>query len=289
MNLQELISRYQSYIKRQFSNGTYRFYQSHLSHFQRWLFKRGITDHQDIKYFHFDDYISDMKLSCSNSTINKRIGILKRFFNYVNIDMPYLQSIQKLKERSKTFEALDLETYQRLRKHIKNYPEELTNGLYHKLFLALLADTGARIQEIMFIEIKNINIDDCQILLTQTKTKEDRYVYFTKTLSYSLIKKMMKIKHDHPYLLHNIDKNRQANYDDIRYILRQLKKQLKIDHIHPHMFRHTFATYMIQSGMDLPTLMQVLGHRNLETTKRYLHVSKMHVKNSYLKSMNQLD
>lgn len=289
MNFQELVNRYESYIKRQFSTGTYRFYQSHLSHFTQWLYQKGITDHLDIKYYHFDDYIADMKLTCSNSTINKRIGILKRFFKQSNINIDYLQSINKLKERSKTFEALDLETYQKLRKYIHEYPEELINGLYHKLFLALLADTGARIQEIMFIEIKNINIDECQILLTQTKTKEDRYVYFTKSLTYSLIKKMMCIKHDHPYLLHNIDKNRQANYDDIRYILRQVKKQLKIEHLHPHMFRHTVATYLIETGMDLPTLMRVLGHRNLETTKRYLHVSKVHVKNSYLKSMNKLD
>ena len=289
MLIQEVFSRYQSYIKRQHSNGTYRFYKSHLGHFLSWLNKRGILYVDDLKYSTFDDYISDMKDNCSNSTINKRIGILKRCFKQSGIDIPYLQSIQKLKERSKTFEALDLETYQRLRKYIHDLPDVTTNGLYHKLFLALLADTGARIQEIMYIQKKHVNLDDCEILLTHTKTKEDRYVYFTESLSLELIKKALKIKHDHKYLLHNVDKNRPANYDDIRYILRQTKKALKIEHLHPHMFRHTFATYMIESGTDLPTLMNLLGHKNLETTKRYLHVSKVHVKKSYSKSMKKLD
>lgn len=141
----------------------------------------------------------------------------------------------------------------------------------------------------MYIQTKNINLDEYSILLTHTKTKEDRFVYFTKSLTFDLIKRAIKLKHDHKFLLHNVDKNRPANYDNIRYILRQTKKVLKIEHLHPHMFGHTFATYLIESGTDLPTLMNLLGHKNLETTKRYLHVSKMHVKKSYTKSMDKLD
>lgn len=205
----------------------------------------------------------------------------------MKIDFPYLQQVSKLKERSKTFDAIEMQDYMRIRKYIREYPEVTTNGIFYKCFLALLADTGARIQEIMFIEKKNINFDDCEILLTHTKTKEDRIVYFTET-SKAIIKKMIKIKTEHKYLLHNIDKNRPANYDDIRYILRQVKKKLNIKKLHAHMFRHTVATYMIETEMDLPTLMTILGHKNLETTKRYLHVSKKHVKKSYIKSMDKL-
>lgn len=146
MAIEEVFSRYLSYIKRQHSNGTYRFYISHLGHFKKWLVKRGILYCDDIKYDVIDDYIAEMKHNCTNVTINKRIGILKRCFKHSGIDLPYLQSIEKLKERSKTFNALDLETFQRLRKYIHNLPESTTNGLYHKLFLALLSDTGARIQ-----------------------------------------------------------------------------------------------------------------------------------------------
>jgi len=288
MKINDDFSRYLSLIKRQYANGTYRFYQSHLSHFEKWLTKRGIIYTEDLKYFVFDDYIADMKESCENVTINKRIGILKRCFKQSGIELPYLQSIQKLRERSKRFEALDFEQFIKVRKYIKDYPEKLTNGIFHKCFLALLADTGARIQEVMSIEVKNINIKECEILLTKTKTKEDRIVYFTND-SVDIIKKMISIKHDHKYLLHNIDKNRPANYDDIRYILRQAKKNLELKKLHPHMFRHTVATYLIESGMDLPSLMNLLGHRNLETTRRYLHMSKKHVKSSYEKSMKKIN
>jgi integrase/recombinase XerC/integrase/recombinase XerD len=177
----------------------------------------------------------------------------------------------------------------RIRKYIREYPEVTTNGIFYKCFLALLADTGARIQEIMFIEKKNVDLNTNEILLTHTKTKVDRTVYFTDKLSKSIIKKMMKIKSDHKYLLHNIDKNRAANYDDIRYILRQVKKKLKIKKLHAHMFRHTVATYLMETGISLINLMDILGHKNLETTKRYLHMSKKHIKQAYSEKMKSLD
>lgn len=287
MNLTKLVNDYLLEIKLRYANGTYRFYKSHLGHFVNYASKHGITHVEDITPGVIVDYISHMKETCENVTINKNIGCLKRMYKHMGIDFPYLQQVSKLKERSKTFDAIEMNDYMRIRKYIREYPEATTNGIFYKCFLALLADTGARIQEIMYIDKKNINFEDCEILLTHTKTKEDRVVYFTDSFK-SIIKKMMKVKSDHKYLLHNIDKNRPGNYDDIRYILRQVKKKLNIKKLHPHMFRHTVATYMIESEMDLPTLMSILGHKNLETTKRYLHVSKKHVKKSYIKSMDKL-
>lgn len=289
MKITELMDRYLSVIKRQHADGTYRFYLSHLNHFRRWLSKRAINDVNDIEYHVIDDYIADMKASASNATINKRIGIFKRMFRDMNIPFDYLQSISKLKEQKKTFSALSRNQYIQLRKYIKDYPETLTNGLYHKCFLALLADTGARVQEIMSIEKKCVNLESKEILLTHTKTKEERIVYFTESLSLPIIEKMLKTKHDHKFLLHNIEKNRPAIYEDVRYILRQVKAKLGMKKIHSHMLRHTLATTMVESEMDIPTLMIILGHKNISTTERYLHMTKKHVKKSYEKRMINLD
>jgi integrase/recombinase XerC/integrase/recombinase XerD len=289
MNIQKLVNDYLLEIKLRYANGTYRFYKSHLGHFVNYASKHGITHVEDITPDVIVDYISHMKETCENVTINKNIGCLKRMYRHMKIDFPYLQQVSKLKERSKTFDAIEMQDYMRIRKYIRDYPEVTTNGIFYKCFLALLADTGARIQEIMFIEKKNVDLNVNEILLTHTKTKQDRTVYFTDKLSKSIIKKMMSIKSDHKYLLHNIDKNRAANYDDIRYILRQVKKKLKIKKLHSHMFRHTVATYLMETGISLINLMDILGHKNLETTKRYLHMSKKHIKQAYNEKMKSLD
>ena len=235
------------------------------------------------------DYVSEMKKTCENVTINKNIGCIKRMYRASNIPFDYLQSINKLKERYKTFDVLDRENFIKLRKYIKQYPIVTTNGIFYKCFLALLADTGARINEILYIEKKNVNLEKSEILLTTTKTKEDRVVYLSDYIGVPIVKMMMQIKSDHKYLLHNISKNRAANYDDIRYILRNAKKDLGLKKLHPHMFRHTLATTLVEGGSDIASIMLILGHKNIKTTERYLHVSDKHVKKSYQDKINQFD
>ena len=50
------------------------------------------------------------------------------------------------------------------------------------------------------------------------------------------------------------------------------------------MFRHSLASILLEHGADIKSVMELLGHRNLETTERYLHMSKDHVKKTYMKN-----
>lgn len=289
MKLNKLVTDYLQEVKIRHSQGTWRFYKSHLNHFVNFASKHHINDVDEVDDHVISDYIFHMKETCENVTINKNIGCIKRMYRDMNIDFPYLQSISKLKERLKTFDVLDRDAFRKLRKYIIDFPTVTTNGTYYKCFLALLADTGARISEIMFIEKNNVNLETKEILLTQTKTKEDRIVYLSNAVGLPAVQTMMKIKHDHKFLLHNCDKNRPSNYDDIRYILRLVKNSLGLKKLHPHMFRHTAATILVEAGADIASVMQILGHRNIKTTERYLHISTKHVKKTYQDKFNKID
>jgi integrase/recombinase XerC/integrase/recombinase XerD len=94
---------------------------------------------------------------------------------------------------------------------------------------------------------------------------------------------MMLIENDHGYLLHNILKNRQGNYFDVDNYMRKLKDKLNLNKLHAHMFRHSLATLWLQEGADLLSVMNVLGHKNMETTQRYQHANKKHIKKTYKK------
>lgn len=65
-----------------------------------------------------------------------------------------------------------------------------------------------------------------------------------------------------------------------------IKSHLKIRKLHPHMFRHTYATKLLQLGVDIKTVMDLMGHNNLSTTQRYQHSSKEHAKKTYLEKYN---
>lgn len=283
MIIEDMIIQYLSFIKRQYSDGTFRFYKSHLQHFLSWCFKNSYKSVMDLNPEFIDDYISDMKLSCENVTINKRIGILKRMFKRLKIDSAYLLSVDKLKERSKTFDMLSRELLKKINRYVMSLSDDINNNLMYQGVITLLTDTGCRINELIHIEKKNITIesDYGYILLTTTKMKKDRLVPFS-VHSIPIVKKLMNDNLQSQFLFFNKLKNRTMTYDDVIYFMKKLKDKLDIDKLHPHMFRHSMATIWLENGADLKSVMLVLGHQNMKTTDRYLHNSIGHVKKTYI-------
>ncbi|BCR35550.1 phage integrase SAM-like domain-containing protein [Mariniplasma anaerobium] len=94
MKIQELVNNYLMEIKLRYAKGTHRFYQSHLGHFVNYANDNQITTIEDLNSEFIVDYIYHMKETCQNVTINKNIGCLKRMYNYMEIDFPYLQQIK---------------------------------------------------------------------------------------------------------------------------------------------------------------------------------------------------
>lgn len=283
MRIKDLVKDYLLFIERQHSKGTFKFYVSHLNHFLKFCFDNRLSFVNQISNQVINDYISFNKQSCENVTINKRVGILKRMFKRMNVDHPYLQSIDKLKERSKTFNMLSRKELKRIISYVDSLPDETNNNMMYKGVINLLADTGARISEVLAIEKKNISFEDTYgfILLTKTKTKEDRFVPFSAR-SIDLVKKIVSDNPKSSYLFYNKLKKRQITYDDVIYFMKLIKEKLDIDKLHPHMFRHSMATIWLENGADLKSVMLVLGHKNMKTTDRYLHNSITHITKTYV-------
>lgn len=283
MRIKDLVKDYLLFIERQHSKGTFKFYVSHLNHFLKFCVDNKLEHVSQLNNQAINDYISFMKQTCENVTINKRVGILKRLFKRMNVDHPYLQSIDKLKERSKTFDMLSRKELKRIIGYVDSLPDEINNNMMYKGIINLLADTGARISEILAIEKKNISFENNYgfILLTKTKTKEDRFVPFS-VRSIDLVKKIAADNPKSQYLFYNKLKARPTTYDDVIFFMRKLKDKLDIDKLHPHMFRHSMATIWLENGADLKSVMLVLGHKNMKTTDRYLHNSITHITKTYV-------
>jgi len=287
MKIKTMIDDFLLEVKLRFSTGNYKFYASHLKHFEKYTNHVGVLNVSDVTKTVLVDYISLSKSTCANITINHRIGCLKRMYRHQGIKFDYLQSIEKFKVRRKTFNMLSMEELKKIRQHVKCLDVSVSNNMMHQAVCLLLMDTGARIKEILMIEKKHVYLEANEILLTHTKTKEDRLVYISQVTSDAL-RNMIEMTPavGHKYLLHNFIGNRQASYDDVVYLMKKLKRKLGIEKLHAHMFRHSMASIWLERGTDIKSVMQVLGHRNLETTQRYLHSNKDHVKEMYIKNYN---
>ena len=104
-----------------------------------------------------------------------------------------------------------------------------------------------------------------------TKTKDTRWV-FLQDKTIETLKTYLKWHNGNKYLLLNVN-GTKINRDSIYHFLEQIKKDLNIKQsITPHKWRHTFATKLVRNNVNLNTIMNVLGHTQYETTKRYIHI-----------------
>lgn len=268
-------------VKLEWKLDTYKHYLNHAKHFLTWCDKSGIENLDQFTEEKLIDYISFNKLSCSNRTINIRIGNLRRLFRHAGINTQIFSKIPKMKEIKRTYNMLSLKQIKEIRNYAYSMNSDLLNNLLHQAVLLLLMETGVRRKELCLIEKDNVDINNRTILLTNTKTSQERLVMF-KEKTVPIIKKLLELKTNHKYLLHNKLKNRPVNEEDIIYIVsHKTKNDLGYKSLHPHMFRHSLASIMIMNNASLNVVQELLGHENIQTTERYLHTTKKYVKNTY--------
>lgn len=273
MKIDELKSKYLEYILVNFKQGTYECYLDKFNYMCSWFSNRNIKECSAITNKVLTEFVIEQKqFNISNSTINKRLGVIKRALSLFYDKQLKKVKIRKLKEKKVNFDYLrenDIEM-------LFNYVWSSNINYQNKLMLQLFFETGVRINEFLNIQIEDIYLDERYIILKTTKTDVNRKVPFTEFTQKLLAE----------YLSGKINgKLFNITYWGIRSCFERIKRKLKISTFHPHMMRHTFATFMLRKGCDLRTIQTLLGHESIVTTQRYIHVDDEYIKNQFDKYM----
>lgn len=286
MKLTEIINKGLSKTKLEWKIDTFKHYKGHAEHFINWANENKYFLYKEFTESVLIDYIAFNKLTCSNRTINIRIGNLRRLFERAGVSTHIFNEIPKFKEIKRTYNMLSVKQLREIRDYAFNLNTSILNNLMHQAVILLLIQTGVRRKELCLIEKNNIDLKARTILLTSTKTNQERTVLFKEETT-KVIKELLELKTNHKYLLHNKLKNRPINEEDVDYIIRRkMKKDLNYKVLHPHMFRHSLASIMVMNGAPLNIVQDLMGHENIQTTERYLHMSKEHVKKTYDQKFN---
>jgi integrase/recombinase XerD len=153
----------------------------------------------------------------------------------------------------------------------------------HRIWLLTLYATGMRREELVQLKMADIDSGRMLIHIRQGKGKKDREVMLSPRLLQEL-RGYWRSANPKPNTYLFPGKGPHQNIDvpiDSRSVfdaVRQAAKRAGIDkHVHPHTLRHCFATHLLESGADLHTIQLLLGHADLKTTSRYLHLSERHL------------
>ncbi|XMB71647.1 tyrosine-type recombinase/integrase [Mycoplasmatota bacterium WC30] len=281
MLLNEAIKEFRKYTEVTKSKGTQDYYKFYLRELDQEL---GSYDCSEINNNIILDYIikrRDYNPEVSNATLNKHLTTLKTVVKYAT---ERIIRFAKLKERKKIIPTISKKTYTKIFSYYKKHMKD-NYSFRNYLFQKLLLDTGLRLHEIINVTLRGIDFDTLSIHIIITKTDTDRYVCFTESTK-QLLQKFISTQNIESLLFYDFKTNSKMTTSSVESFVYRLKIKLNIsENITPHKWRHTFATNFVNLGGNLETLRLLLGHTNLKTTQKYLHLSKKDIISSYKTTM----
>ena len=239
-------------------------------------------------------YIESLSIAEYKPTsINRKISSLRTFYKFLElkgwIDENVFLEVSNVKQKKalpRFIDSADLIDF------INNIDIKTSLGYRNKVLFELMFASGMRGSEICNLEISNLNLYSGEIKVF-CKGKKERIVFIYDSLRDDLKYYIDHIRND--LLVKSMDlENRKLfiNYKGssltprgVRKILnKEIEKRSLAMHVTPHMLRHSFATAMLDSGLDLRSVQTLLGHENLATTQIYTHITKTKIKETFDKA-----
>jgi site-specific recombinase XerD len=156
--------------------------------------------------------------------------------------------------------------------------DSVTN-IKHKAMLSLLYGSGLRVSEVAALRIRDINSENMTVRVENAKHGTNRYTILSEATLKTLRKyfvaclKGNSCKPD-DWLFNGIKPTEHINVRSIKNTFTKLgKKQQMDDRVSCHTLRRCFASHLMEDGVDIGIIMQLLGHKSIKTTSRYLYMT----------------
>lgn len=211
------------------------------------------------------EYLIDKNLA--RATIRLAFNSL-RFYYGVILGKSLMINMKAPKKSQKITQILTKEEISRLINVIKN-PK-------HRLLVEFCYASGVRVSELVKFKVKDILFEEKIAIVRGGKGRKDRKVIlsqrFLDDFRYELMGKSLE-----EYLFPG--RFGHLTTRSVQAILKTSAKKAKIKkNVHPHMLRHSFATHLVNDKVGIKYIQKILGHKNIKTTERYLHVSDQDIK-----------
>ena len=206
-------------------------------------------------------------LKLSEATLHSRINALKFYYEQVLGQEKFFWEIPRPKKPDQLPKLLNAEELRKLFNALTNKK--------HKAMLFTAYSAGLRVSEIVNLKISHIDSTQMQIFIERAKGKKDRYVNLSPVLL-DILRTYIKGYQPRPrkYLFESEQTLDAYPTRTIQQIFTNAKNKAGIQkEVGIHSLRHSFATHLLDKGTDIRFIKDLLGHFDIKTTERYLHVS----------------
>ncbi len=249
--------------------------KTYLNEMHQFLYRLGNIPADDLQPAHLKKYLVYCfeKLNLSENTLHSRINALKFYYEQVLRRDQFFWEIPRPKKPLQLPKLLNEEELCRLFNSLTNKK--------HKAMLFTAYSAGLRVSEIVQLKMKDIDSERMQILIENAKGKKDRYVNLSPVLL-DILREYFKQYTPRPkvFLFESEQTGDAYPTRTVQQIFSNAKRLAGIQKdVGIHSLRHSFATHLLDKGTDIRYIKDLLGHFDIRTTERYLHVSKKQLVN----------
>lgn len=281
--------RFHCEYEKNLSDKTLRAYSIDLEQFIQYKNFQGLKLCEFDKY-KLKEYIQSLySLNHKAKTIKRKLAVLKAFFNYLEFEeiitvSPFRKMRVSIKEPKQLPKTLELNEIRKLLKYLykqkENFPDKSVYSyvalIRDIVVLEILFSTGVRVSELCDIKQKDLNLQS-GIIKIYGKGSKERIIQICDMETKSIIKEYLMLfkttLQSNDYLLINRLGNKLSE-QSVRLMIKKYQKILGIKkNLTPHMFRHSFATLLLEEGVDIRYIQHMLGHASISTTQIYTQVN----------------
>ncbi len=207
-------------------------------------------------------------LHLSENTMHSKINALKFYYEQVLGREKFFWEIPRPKKHLILPKVLGEEELRQL--------FAAANNLKHKAILFAAYSAGLRVSEVINLRLQDIDRERKQLFVYCSKGKKDRYVALSPLLL-DILESYYKMWQPRPtnYLFEGDEPGEPYSIRSAQIIFHNAKQKAGISKtISFHGLRHSFATHMLEKGVDVKYIKEILGHFNIKTTERYLHIKR---------------
>lgn len=268
-------------------------YRRDLSSYFRFLEKEGYHDLHEPDRNTVMGYIAYLRdrpetgKEIKATTIARHLSALRSFYRYLNEygevsvnPFLYLKAPKKAKRIPEFLFLDEMELF------LDSFDEQKDADIRNRAMFELMYACGLRVSEVISLRLDAIDFDH-QLVRITGKGDKQRIVPFydlakTKLLRYLHEVRVKWMGADTHEIVFINQRGKPLTSRGVQYLMDAHARKIGMNmHLHPHMFRHSFATHLLDNGADLRVVQELLGHSSLSTTQIYVHVSAGRLQSTY--------